>query len=88
MGTKVGRTPHDCNTSRRNQYNFIYRGNLPTGRLGKLECFLSFLATQCQSVLIIVIILLRILSDWKTNTLVELVSDSKIVIAVLKSFLN
>ena len=43
LGTEVGRTPHDCNTSRRNQYNFIYRGNLPKGRLGKLECLLKFL---------------------------------------------
>ena len=44
MGTKISRTPYDCNTSRRNQYNFIYRGNLPTGRLGKLsEFFIGFL---------------------------------------------
>ena len=87
MGTEVSRTPYDCNTSRRNQYNFIYRGNLSTGRLGKLSEFLSIFwaILWYQSVLTIG---LRILFDWKTNMLVELVNDSKIVIAVLKSFLN
>ena len=87
MGTKISRTPYDCNTSRRNQYNFIYRWNLPTGRLGKLSEFLSVFweILWYQSVLTIG---LRILFDWKTNMLVELVNDSKIVIAVLKSFLN
>ena len=52
MGTEVGRTPYDCNTSRRNQYDFIYSGNLSTGRLGKSlsECLLRFRVTQCQNI--------------------------------------
>ena len=35
MGIEVGCTPYDCHTSRRNEYDLVYRGDISTGRLGE-----------------------------------------------------
>ena len=35
MGIEVGCTPYDRHTSRRNEYNLVYRGDISTCRLGE-----------------------------------------------------